>query len=106
MKIFLTRSRCCAGGGVVVSSISIVKIARFVAKFYIPRLCAFLCAFICFSVRFATFNLLSRSALSARHRRGERTSPRRRRSNLLFLRRVFFSDARKRRNRTRTIFLL
>ena len=39
MKIFLIRSRCCAGGGVVVSSISIVKIARFVAKFYIPRLC-------------------------------------------------------------------
>ena len=38
-EIFLIRSRCCAGGGVVVSSISIVKIARFVAKFYIPRLC-------------------------------------------------------------------
>jgi hypothetical protein len=33
--------RCCAVGGVVVSSISIVKIARFVAKFYIPHLCVF-----------------------------------------------------------------
>ncbi len=41
MKIFLIRSRCCAGGGVVFSSISIVTIARFVAKFYILRFCAF-----------------------------------------------------------------
>ena len=54
---------------VVVSSISIVTIARDLLLSSIYAFGAFLCAFICFSVRFATFNLLlSRSALSE-HRR-------------------------------------
>ena len=64
MKIFLIRSRCCAVGGVVFSSISIVTIARDLllssiyrvyARFYallFVSLCVLLRSIFCFGARF------------------------------------------------------